>query len=56
MNLTVISGNSFLWETGGPFLFSGSYDESFSLDLILKDIHLMYDMAKEAKVIQTFAT
>ncbi len=43
-------GNSFLWETGGPFIFQGHYDTSFSLGLQVKDVHLMYEMAKEAKV------
>ena len=40
-----------MWETGGPFIFNGTYDTSFSLDLQVKDVHLMYEMAKEAEVI-----
>ncbi len=39
-----------MWETGGPFIFNGTYDTSFSLDLQVKDVHLMYEMAKEAEV------
>ena len=31
------SGNSFVWETGGPMLMQGTYDPSFSIALQCKD-------------------
>ena len=34
------SGNSFVWETGGPMLMQGTYDPSFSIALQCKDNRL----------------
>ena len=31
------SGNSFVWETGGPMLMQGTYDPSFTIALQCKD-------------------
>jgi len=44
------SGNSFVWETGGPFVMQGNYDPSFDIELHCKDNQLCYDIAKEHKV------
>jgi 3-hydroxyisobutyrate dehydrogenase len=43
-------GNSFTWETAAPDVFNGHYHQMFPLDLQVKDIHLAYELAKEAKV------
>jgi 3-hydroxyisobutyrate dehydrogenase len=44
------SGNSFVWETGGPMLMQGTYDPSFSLALQCKDNRLGYQIATKHKV------
>lgn len=44
------SGNSFLWETGVPMLFQGTYDPSFSVDLHCKDNQLAFELARKHKV------
>ena len=44
------SGNSFLWETGVPMLFQGTYDPSFSIDLHCKDNQLGFELARKHKV------
>ncbi|XP_045618258.1 2-hydroxy-3-oxopropionate reductase [Procambarus clarkii] len=41
------AGNSFVWETGAPVVFTGSYDPGFSLALQNKDLQLGYDMARK---------
>ena len=43
-------GTSFTWETAGPNIMNGDYHPEFPLDLQCKDIHLFYQMAKDAKV------
>ena len=44
------SGNSFVWETGGPMVMQGNYDPSFDMALHCKDNQLCYDIAKKHKV------
>ena len=44
------SGNSFVWETGGPMVMQGNYDPSFDIALHCKDNQLCYDIAKKHKV------
>ena len=44
------SGNSFVFETGGPMLMQGTYDPSFSLALQCKDNRLGYQIATKHKV------
>merc|ERR1712088_897271 len=43
-------GNSFMWETGGPYVLRGDYHEAFTLDLQIKDIKLFEEMARTAGV------
>eukprot|EP00088_Acartia_fossae_P053211 TRINITY_DN6042_c0_g1_i1.p1 TRINITY_DN6042_c0_g1~~TRINITY_DN6042_c0_g1_i1.p1 ORF type:complete len:354 (+),score=66.71 TRINITY_DN6042_c0_g1_i1:18-1079(+) len=44
------SGNSFVFETGGPMLMQGTYDPSFSIALQCKDNRLGYQIATKHKV------
>jgi len=44
------SGNSFVWETGGPMLMQGTYDPSFSIALQCKDNRLGYQIATKHRV------
>merc|ERR1711972_1034190 len=44
------SGNSLVWETGGPMLMQGTYDPSFSLALQCKDNRLGYQIATKHRV------
>jgi 3-hydroxyisobutyrate dehydrogenase-like beta-hydroxyacid dehydrogenase len=44
------AGNSFVWETGCPMVFQGTYDPSFSIELQNKDNQLGYQIAKKYKV------
>ena len=44
------SGNSFVFETGGPMLMQGTYDPSFTIALQCKDNRLGYQMATKHKV------
>merc|ERR1712037_906226 len=44
------SGNSFVWETGGPMLMQGTYDPSFSIALQCKDNRLGYQIATRHRV------
>ena len=44
------SGNSFVWETGGPMVMQGTYDPSFDIALHCKDNQLCYDIARNHKV------
>ncbi len=44
------SGNSFVWETGGPMVMQGTYDPSFDISLHCKDNQLCFDIAKRHKV------
>ena len=44
------AGNSYGWETIGPFIFKGAYDPSFTIELFCKDMQLGHDMAKNFKV------
>ena len=44
------AGNSFVWETGGPMVFQGTYDPSFTIELQNKDNQLGYQIAKKYKV------
>ena len=43
------AGNSFVWETGGPMVFQGTYDPSFTIELQNKDNQLGYQIAKKYK-------
>jgi len=44
------SGNSFVWETGGPMVMQGTYDPSFDIALHCKDNQLCFDIARKNKV------
>ena len=44
------AGNSFVWETGGPMVFQGTYDPSFTIELQNKDNQLGTQIAKKYKV------
>jgi len=44
------SGNSFVHETEGQLVLSGSYDINFTIDLALKDLGLVNDLAKSMGV------
>ncbi|KAK8723834.1 hypothetical protein OTU49_011568 [Cherax quadricarinatus] len=44
------AGNSFVWETGPPLIFQGSYHPGFTMALQNKDLQLGYDMARKYKV------
>jgi 3-hydroxyisobutyrate dehydrogenase len=44
------SGNSFVHETEGQLILSGSYDINFTIDLALKDLGLVNDLAKSMGV------
>ncbi len=44
------AGNSFVWETGCPMVFQGTYDPSFTIELQNKDNQLGYQIAKKYKV------
>lgn len=44
------SGNSFVWETGGPMLMQGTYDPSFTIALQCKDNRLGYQIATKHRV------
>ena len=46
------AGNSFVWETGCPMVFQGTYDPSFTIELQNKDNQLGYQIAKKYKVPQ----
>ncbi|KAG0716725.1 3-hydroxyisobutyrate dehydrogenase, mitochondrial [Chionoecetes opilio] len=48
--IRVSAGNSFVWETGGPVIFKGSYDPGFTMALQNKDLQLGYDMARKYEV------
>ncbi|XP_076068881.1 2-hydroxy-3-oxopropionate reductase-like [Oratosquilla oratoria] len=48
--IRVSAGNSFVWETGAPVVFNGTYDPGFPMELLCKDLQLGYDMAKEFRV------
>lgn len=48
--IRVSAGNSFVWETGAPLIFSGSYDPGFTMALQNKDLQLGYDMARKFEV------
>lgn len=48
--IRVSAGNSFVWETAGPLIFSGSYDPGFPITLQNKDLQLGYDMARKYEV------
>jgi len=41
------AGNSFVWETGAPFIMNGSYDPSFTIDLQCKDNNLVMKIADD---------
>jgi len=41
------SGNSFVHETESQVILNGSYDINFTVDLVLKDIGLFLDLARE---------
>ncbi|KAG7168010.1 3-hydroxyisobutyrate dehydrogenase-like 2 [Homarus americanus] len=45
--IRVSAGNSFVWETGAPLVFTGSYDPGFTMALQNKDLQLGYDMARK---------
>ena len=47
------SGNSFVWETGGPMVMQGTYDPSFTIGLHCKDNQLCFEIAKKYKVTLT---
>ena len=44
------SGNSFVWETGVPMLFQGTFDPSFTIDLHCKDNQLGFELAMKHEV------
>ena len=44
------SGNSFVHETEGQLILSGSYDINFTIDLALKDLGFVNDLAKSLGV------
>merc|ERR1712200_288925 len=48
------SGNSFVFETGGPMLMQVTYDPSFSIALQCKDNRLGYQIATKHKVPMKF--
>ncbi|XP_042223802.1 2-hydroxy-3-oxopropionate reductase-like [Homarus americanus] len=48
--IRVSAGNSFVWETGAPLVFTGSYDPGFTMALQNKDLQLGYDMARKYEV------
>ena len=45
--IRVSSGNMFVWETGVPVVFNGTYDKTFDIDLHCKDIRLGLSFASE---------
>jgi 3-hydroxyisobutyrate dehydrogenase len=46
--IRISSGNSFVHETEGQVILNGSYDISFTLDLVQKDMGLFLDVADRA--------
>jgi len=46
--IRISSGNSFVHETEGQVILNGSYDISFTLDLVQKDMGLFLDVANRA--------
>ena len=48
--IRISSGNSFVHETEGQVILNGSYDISFTLDLVQKDMGLFLDVAERGGV------
>lgn len=46
--IRISSGNSFVHETEGQVILNGSRDINFTMDLVLKDISLLDDLAKRS--------
>ncbi|CAL4076295.1 unnamed protein product [Meganyctiphanes norvegica] len=48
--IRVSSGNSFVWETGVPEVYTAKYDPSFSMELHCKDLQLGHEFAQKFRV------
>lgn len=48
--IRVSAGGSFVWETGAPVVFNGTYDPGFTMALLCKDLQLGYNMARKFEV------
>ena len=48
--IKISSGNSFVHETESQVILSGSYNISFTMDLVLKDIGLFNDLSKKNNI------
>ena len=46
--IRISSGNSFVHETESQVILNGSRDINFTMDLVLKDVSLFYDVAQRA--------
>lgn len=44
------AGQSFLWDTGAPMVFSRQFEPGFTMELLCKDLQLGYDMARKYEV------
>ena len=48
--IKISSGNSFVHETESQVILNGSYNISFTMDLVLKDIGLFHDLSKKNNI------
>lgn len=48
--IRISSGNSFVHETEGQVILNGSYNISFTMDLVVKDMSLFHELARRREV------